>query len=469
MAEKMFNYFDFILEKHSDKVGMIKVKWYPEIDDKDFDQIVASDPTSISEGEGEGVNVKKMGKYSKWLLQLFLSDKLLLEDLYKVTETLIIHKNNIHDITKSNKDWANVFNFEDIADLYNKIKQYDKPQEVDMEEVITNRYYIENDQATIVYEDNDWLVVTPKTVEASAFYGESTRWCTTKPGQFNSYNTSGPLYIFVKKYPKGDAEDKMQLSIARTQFMDMDDSSISLMRLLPLRDHIPEIVGEACKQFGFVMLRKDELYDALVGEKFKDKFDKLMRDYGNGIDDTIIDAKGLNVLLKKIIKFELLNEKYFLKFLKRNLEHLDIDLVKSSMGKLSMGVLKNLYINSNGKFNREMFPDGGFFSEHEFFIKEKITKEDRFDMRKLNDEISKSGGKYDKFVDILKDKGRKWRLKFLLDMIDSNFDVTSTGVREFLLKFREDIMLIHTLNDTDRGAPFVIENRKFKQLGELLR
>ena len=54
-----------------------------------------------------------------------------------------------------------------------------------------------------VYEDDRWLVVKPKTREASCFWGRGTRWCisaTISDNMFDEYQESdGPIWIFIDK------------------------------------------------------------------------------------------------------------------------------------------------------------------------------------------------------------------------------------------------------------------------------
>ena len=50
-----------------------------------------------------------------------------------------------------------------------------------------------------IYEDGNWLVVRPKTYEASCHYGAGTRWCTTSKETSNHFvrETDGKFLIYV--------------------------------------------------------------------------------------------------------------------------------------------------------------------------------------------------------------------------------------------------------------------------------
>ena len=92
-------------------VADIKSKYYSDIADDVFNQIVSSDPkTVVRDGE-----VMKVGKYSKLLLSMYRQGNLKLEDLPKANEYLeIVYKRQI----PLNANLAN------LAELYELVKPY---------------------------------------------------------------------------------------------------------------------------------------------------------------------------------------------------------------------------------------------------------------------------------------------------------------------------------------------------------
>lgn len=53
-----------------------------------------------------------------------------------------------------------------------------------------------------VYEDDEFLVLMPKTHKASCRYGSNTRWCVTMRGHsgyFENYFTQGPIFFLIDK------------------------------------------------------------------------------------------------------------------------------------------------------------------------------------------------------------------------------------------------------------------------------
>ena len=52
-----------------------------------------------------------------------------------------------------------------------------------------------------VYEDDNWVIIRPKSHGASCYYGAGTKWCTTSTDKtfFEKYNNEGVLYYVIKK------------------------------------------------------------------------------------------------------------------------------------------------------------------------------------------------------------------------------------------------------------------------------
>ena len=67
-----------------------------------------------------------------------------------------------------------------------------------------------------IYEDNRFVVVSPKTHTASCYYGAGTKWCTASKdtkSHFSSYKGSGELYYIIDKtLPTSDPNYKVALN-----------------------------------------------------------------------------------------------------------------------------------------------------------------------------------------------------------------------------------------------------------------
>ena len=185
-------------------------KYYNQIPEDEFKQIVAADPTSGDD---------KMGKYSKWLLALYTNGNLKLEDLYKATQYLTtFHK------YKNKLDKKDIGQYKSLPELFNSVSPYlDNTQAASHKEEIRQ---IKQD-AEKVYEDDEWLVIVPHTEAAAIEYGKGTQWCTAATGSWNyfeDYNNEGFLYININK----KTGRKYQFHFESQSFMDETDSSVDM-------------------------------------------------------------------------------------------------------------------------------------------------------------------------------------------------------------------------------------------------
>lgn len=203
----------------------IYTKYYSNIPQDEFWQIIKADPTYNEQKS------QKMGKYGKWLLNLYKQGKLKNEDLYKATDYLSYFVKYYNKITE--KD---INKLPDLPSLYNIIKPYKEASD-NGEDIATSKSdevrRIKKD-AEKVFEDNQWLVIIPHTQEASCYYGKNTQWCTAATdsyNMFNHYNNQGPLFINIRKT---DGK-KFQFHFETNSFMDETDT--------PIRTPIAKTIG----------------------------------------------------------------------------------------------------------------------------------------------------------------------------------------------------------------------------------
>jgi hypothetical protein len=118
------------------------------------------------------------------------------DDIWKA-ETIFREQNgmvpNIEGIAKSFKDIAQYEDPEFIKTLMDIIDS--KKTEREKERELKS-------QAERLYEDDDVLVIRPKSYAASCYYGANTKWCTAgkgSSGYYDRYANRGLLYYFIKK------------------------------------------------------------------------------------------------------------------------------------------------------------------------------------------------------------------------------------------------------------------------------
>lgn len=228
-------------------INDIYEKYYNDIPQNYFTKIIQSDPTWNPQKQD------KMGKYGKWLLSLYKNGNLKMEDLYKATEYLTyfnkyINKIEVKDINK----------YQTLPSLFSVVEAFIKADR-EGEEVATSK----SDEirkfkkdAKKVYEDSNWLILTPLTKEAAIYYGKNTEWCTAASqgeNYFNYYNNQGPLYINIDKRNN----TKYQFHFESGQYMDATDRSIGN----PIAQTIgmsPQIVQRVYPSHSLILLESDE-------------------------------------------------------------------------------------------------------------------------------------------------------------------------------------------------------------------
>jgi hypothetical protein len=188
-----------------------------EYDNSFIDRVLLADPTGYKyieyiakqleklipelAGEKGGLNIRQQDAIEERLTSII---PWFHNNFNRITENDIweaepIYRNlhgivpNIENIAKSPKDINQYENPEFITTLMNVIDS--KKSEREKERELKS-------QVEKLYEDDDVLVVRPKSFIASCYYGANTKWCTTTKGgssYFDKYTKTGLLYYFIKK------------------------------------------------------------------------------------------------------------------------------------------------------------------------------------------------------------------------------------------------------------------------------
>ena len=231
---EFINSFEYEFLFENKKVEDIYDKHYKDIPDNEFRSLIAIDPTSIIKDGGDPVapsfdDIKKVGQYSKWLFKLYMSDLMKFEDTYKAKEYLAVFDNlkkkNVLDRDGIEKD---INKYKNLPELFSAIEEYAENDDDDnVYSKGDEERKIKNDESTKMFENDNWLVVIPKTHRAACYYGNNTQWCTASKdddGYFNQYSDEGPLYINIDK----TKNEKYQFHFPSSQFMDETDAQIDL-------------------------------------------------------------------------------------------------------------------------------------------------------------------------------------------------------------------------------------------------
>ena len=221
----------------------------PLMDKETLMAFMKADPTTRQTDE----EIKKVGAYSQWVVKQYMnlqqscdgygydpspnsewsqclaeSQRVFMEDLYKVTEDLL--KFDYLKKTPKYTGEKDINKFQNTQALYDAIKDFD----ISKEELTTTKAERVRDDVDVVHEDADWIVMVPKTKEASCHYGGGeSRWCTASKSSnyYDHYAKQGPLYMIMRKddSKKGPNESRShQFHFESNSFMNAEDRNIDL-------------------------------------------------------------------------------------------------------------------------------------------------------------------------------------------------------------------------------------------------
>lgn len=259
--------FKLLLEAMS--LDDIHDKYYANINKDAFLNVLKLDPT-YSEG--------RIGKYGKWLLSLYQNGNLKEEDGYKAKEYLTLFNK-----FKNRIQAKDIMQFKTLPDLYNIVKPFmENP-----DQATSNSDEIRRAKENVnkIYEDGNWLVISPQTEEAAVYYGKGTQWCTAadkSENMFNEYHNQGELYINIDKRNNR----KYQFHFESNQFMDERDYDID--KPVAVTIGLPEnIVNGYISKYGVeAAIQLKTTYD-------KDYIAEIENEY---YDDLYIDDSGSKLM-----------------------------------------------------------------------------------------------------------------------------------------------------------------------------
>lgn len=126
---------------------------------------------------------------------------------------------------QKNLEEKDINQYDSLKDISDAISKHENKVRRDVKEI---------DGADIVYEDDRFTVVSPKTHEASCYYGAGSKWCTaakSSDAHFMSYNRDGKLFYFLDKKEKSGSRfykvAMLQKYDGRQTFFDAPDKSFN--------------------------------------------------------------------------------------------------------------------------------------------------------------------------------------------------------------------------------------------------
>jgi len=216
-----------LLEKFLCEVIADVKKYYPNIDDDTFMELITLDPTYTGKDS--------VGKYGKWLLNLYNKGKISENDFDEIPDLLnqfTIYRNRVQ-----NKDLNAYKSLDDLAEILASV--------IDDDSMLTPRQKVRflknvksgkiqldaSDDFDVVLDTPNFIVYVPNTHEASMKLGKGTEWCTSheNPESYNDYTENGhKLYIVKDK----KTEKRWQYSDKTGDFLNQKDKRFDVSRLM---------------------------------------------------------------------------------------------------------------------------------------------------------------------------------------------------------------------------------------------
>ena len=313
--------FGFLIEELLLEMSPMEVykKYYSNINFDLFKRIVSNDPKSkFNDGQ-----IVYLGKYSKFLVSLYLGGNTKWEDFIKAKEYLgYVYKHQIPLDTNKVKT---------LSELFNLVKKYIAKGSSDIDGVLQS---LSSDEYKFLMNSKHWLIYQPLTEKAACYLGVNSQWCTTwgpyslegayksRENYFNRYNGQGPIFIIINK---NDEMLKYQFHFESEQYMDITDRKIDTGELLD-REHeirnffFPSFLMEQHKKVVDAEMTRMDVLSTTTALQFikktlgvsdtnnqiintiinldSDALDELIND--KNIGEILITKKDISFLLKKL-------------------------------------------------------------------------------------------------------------------------------------------------------------------------
>ena len=210
----------------------------------------------LREGRKEDLKKKYSTKFNEQDLDFILNISDLVDFNHKYT-----------DFVLKNTDGDGELDTDELEHFVGLIKDFDKYQSQlpkkdinqyvslnELEKVILyirgkNKDKEEEKKVEKIYEDNKFVVVKPKTEQASCKYGSNTTWCVTSrgTGHFDAYTSGGQeLYFIINKVNSTDKNySKVAVhfnQVGEPTFWDSQDKIMSDREVNILKYAYPEII-----------------------------------------------------------------------------------------------------------------------------------------------------------------------------------------------------------------------------------
>lgn len=186
----------------------------------------------------EKINPEQKEKgVTEWIIKQYIKNKNILQQSEKITAALINFK-NLKRIKKLQENDINKYDLQKILHLINVEATSGKQEK---KEILKG--------AKKLYEDNQWLLIIPKTYDSACHYGAGTKWCTASKidrKKYDEYMTNGYLMFLINK----NSKEKYSMSKQRTSFVNAVDTELSSDKIKDLLNKLPTELASIIEKDG---------------------------------------------------------------------------------------------------------------------------------------------------------------------------------------------------------------------------
>jgi hypothetical protein len=153
-------------------------------------------------------------KYLNWIVRLF-NNGAFTSNNEEIDESLLVKTTILIKSFESNKskipqELRDINKFKNLLDLSFFLMKFERQNRQDEESFLKNGI-------RRVFEDENWLVASPLTMQASIKLGKSTTWCTASKepdnNRFHSYAGRGEIFVVIDKKVKNERSKNKKFQI----------------------------------------------------------------------------------------------------------------------------------------------------------------------------------------------------------------------------------------------------------------
>ena len=215
----------------------------------------------LKEGRKEDLKKKYANKFDEETLDWFLNIADLQDFNHKYTDFVLkgVHPEHIEGDTEIGINLIKSFDKYQSQLDKKDINQYNSFEELDSALLPINQKQRDKElesQAKKIYEKGDFVVIQPKTEEASCKYGSNTKWCVTSKGSghFGRYTAGRQGLYFIINKAKSTNKNYSKVAIhfddgGDMRYWDAQDSPMSQREVDVFEYAFPEMIGEIINDY----------------------------------------------------------------------------------------------------------------------------------------------------------------------------------------------------------------------------